>query len=270
MAEQINWSCEQDEVLIDFVRTHEVLYNLKITSDWDHDKIVKLVGMYETKPGLWDPTNTYYHMKNEKHDAWTEIAKELECAVNVVKGKMASLLSSLSSTRAWQTSVTMFDMHCLEILKVYIMLVYESPVAKNRKLQKCGEAVETAKHVIFDCPALCRRRSSYLEVVQEEGRQSLAQQSRYNSNSISFTSIDVLLCIVAKIRLLYVILRFVYKQKRNALGSSLKLLLPLVKAFLRETEEDLTILLHFCGVGDDSGVLFPSGDYDKKELRQVA
>nr|CAH7765757.1 unnamed protein product [Callosobruchus chinensis] len=36
---------------------------------------------------------------------------------------------------------------------------------------KCGEAVETAKHVIFDCPALCRRRSSYLEVVQEEGSQ---------------------------------------------------------------------------------------------------
>nr|CAH7756196.1 unnamed protein product [Callosobruchus chinensis] len=38
-------------------------------------------------------------------------------------------------------------------------------------VRKCGEAVETAKHVIFDCPALCRRRSSYLEVVQEEGRQ---------------------------------------------------------------------------------------------------
>nr|CAH7717525.1 unnamed protein product [Callosobruchus chinensis] len=38
-------------------------------------------------------------------------------------------------------------------------------------IPKCGEAVETAKHVIFDCPALCRRRSSYLEVVQEEGRQ---------------------------------------------------------------------------------------------------
>nr|CAH7715801.1 unnamed protein product [Callosobruchus chinensis] len=36
---------------------------------------------------------------------------------------------------------------------------------------KYEEAVETAKHVIFDCPALCRRRSSYLEVVQEEGRQ---------------------------------------------------------------------------------------------------
>nr|CAH7717539.1 unnamed protein product [Callosobruchus chinensis] len=40
-------------------------------------------------------------------------------------------------------------------------------------IKKCGEAVETAKHVIFDCPALCRRRSSYLEVVQEEGRQVL-------------------------------------------------------------------------------------------------
>nr|CAH7743953.1 unnamed protein product [Callosobruchus chinensis] len=25
--------------------------------------------------------------------------------------------------------------------------------------RKCGEAVETAKHVIFDCPALCRREA---------------------------------------------------------------------------------------------------------------
>nr|CAH7720229.1 unnamed protein product [Callosobruchus chinensis] len=41
------------------------------------------------------------------------------------------------------------------------------------RMWKCGEAVETAKHVIFDCPALCRRRSSYLEVIQEEGRQYL-------------------------------------------------------------------------------------------------
>nr|CAH7740866.1 unnamed protein product [Callosobruchus chinensis] len=42
---------------------------------------------------------------------------------------------------------------------------------ENHLCRKCGEAVETAKHVIFDCSALCRRRSSYLEVVQEEGRQ---------------------------------------------------------------------------------------------------
>nr|CAI5840618.1 unnamed protein product [Callosobruchus analis] len=42
---------------------------------------------------------------------------------------------------------------------------------ENPLCRKCGEAVETAKHVIFDCPALCRRRNSYLEVAQEEGRQ---------------------------------------------------------------------------------------------------
>nr|CAH7748091.1 unnamed protein product [Callosobruchus chinensis] len=48
----------------------------------------------------------------------------------------------------------------------------QNVVVKARDVdRKCGEAVETAKHVIFDCPALCRRRSSYLEVVQEEGRQ---------------------------------------------------------------------------------------------------
>nr|CAH7730484.1 unnamed protein product [Callosobruchus chinensis] len=44
-------------------------------------------------------------------------------------------------------------------------------LSRRREDRKCGEAVETAKRVIFDCPVLCRRRSSYLEVVQEEGRQ---------------------------------------------------------------------------------------------------
>nr|CAH7714344.1 unnamed protein product [Callosobruchus chinensis] len=44
-------------------------------------------------------------------------------------------------------------------------------LSRRREDRKCGEAVETAKHVIFDCHALCRRRSSYLEVVQKEGRQ---------------------------------------------------------------------------------------------------
>nr|CAH7757192.1 unnamed protein product [Callosobruchus chinensis] len=48
-----------------------------------------------------------------------------------------------------------------------ILYFINSPVA----IRKCGEAVETAKHVIFDCPALRRTRSSYLEVVQEEGRE---------------------------------------------------------------------------------------------------
>nr|CAH7747856.1 unnamed protein product [Callosobruchus chinensis] len=43
---------------------------------------------------------------------------------------------------------------------------------ENPLCRTYGEAVETAKYVIFDCPALCRRRSSYLEVVQEEGRQN--------------------------------------------------------------------------------------------------
>nr|CAH7718512.1 unnamed protein product [Callosobruchus chinensis] len=47
----------------------------------------------------------------------------------------------------------------------------EIPYIVHLSDRKCEEAVETAKHFIFDCPALCRRRSSYLEVVQEEGRQ---------------------------------------------------------------------------------------------------
>lgn len=31
MSQPINWSSEQDEILIDFVRSHESLYNVKST-----------------------------------------------------------------------------------------------------------------------------------------------------------------------------------------------------------------------------------------------
>nr|CAH7752294.1 unnamed protein product [Callosobruchus chinensis] len=58
------------------------------------------------------------------------------------------------------------DEHQVHWDRVKLGIDVENPLSR-----KCGEAVETAKHVIFDCPALCRRRSSYLEVVQEEERQ---------------------------------------------------------------------------------------------------
>nr|CAH7757952.1 unnamed protein product [Callosobruchus chinensis] len=61
-----------------------------------------------------------------------------------------------------------------KITRAPILFGNQIEVAREVKylgIKKCGEAVETAKHVMFDCPALCRRRSSYLEVVQEEGRQ---------------------------------------------------------------------------------------------------
>nr|CAH7713576.1 unnamed protein product [Callosobruchus chinensis] len=67
-----------------------------------------------------------------------------------------------------------------------------SNLSENRK--KCGEAVETAKHVIFDCPALCRRRSSYLEVVQKEGRQEIGHiysiYPIYSANSSIFDAVQ--------------------------------------------------------------------------------
>nr|CAH7744087.1 unnamed protein product [Callosobruchus chinensis] len=61
-----------------------------------------------------------------------------------------------------------------------MFFVYSFPHTRTRK---CGEAVETAKHVIFDCPALCRRRRSYLEVVQEEGRQYNIKMDRFTAFS---------------------------------------------------------------------------------------
>nr|CAH7747650.1 unnamed protein product [Callosobruchus chinensis] len=60
-------------------------------------------------------------------------------------------------------------------------------LSRRREDRKCGEAVETAKHIIFDCPALCRRRSSYLDVVQDEGRQAAITAAEELSLAIDFT-----------------------------------------------------------------------------------
>ncbi|KAJ8931652.1 hypothetical protein NQ314_015405 [Rhamnusium bicolor] len=64
-------------------------------SEWNHENIIYLTNLYENKTELWDPGNKNYHLRNKKHDAWLYIAKELKHDVETIKGKMASLFSSL-------------------------------------------------------------------------------------------------------------------------------------------------------------------------------
>ncbi|KAK4874409.1 hypothetical protein RN001_013769 [Aquatica leii] len=53
-------------------------------SDWNHEKFLRLINVYEQKSELWDSSNKDYHLRNKKHDAWIQIALEMDCDVDLV------------------------------------------------------------------------------------------------------------------------------------------------------------------------------------------
>lgn len=68
--------------------------------EWDNDKCLQLIEMYEMKPETWQSTHKHYFNKIKKQDAWHEIAKGMEISnTEVVKCKMNSLLSSFRRER---------------------------------------------------------------------------------------------------------------------------------------------------------------------------
>ncbi|XP_067008993.2 uncharacterized protein [Anabrus simplex] len=71
-----------------------------MTAEWDHDRIFLLISLYRERPEIWNPQHKHYHLKNKKYNAWIEIANELRSDVDIVKGKMASLLSSFRREKA--------------------------------------------------------------------------------------------------------------------------------------------------------------------------
>jgi len=46
----------------------------KSISDWDREKYVKIIQLYEQNPMLWDAQNAQHFNKNLKNDAWLSIA----------------------------------------------------------------------------------------------------------------------------------------------------------------------------------------------------
>lgn len=62
--------------------------------DWDQDKYIKLIQLYERNPILWDAQNVQHYNKNLKNDAWKSIGKEMAEDEDVIKKKMTSLLGS--------------------------------------------------------------------------------------------------------------------------------------------------------------------------------
>lgn len=68
--------------------------------EWDNEKSIQLIKLYEIKPELWKATQKYYYSKTKKQDAWSEIVRDMETSVDVVKGKLNSLLSSFRREKA--------------------------------------------------------------------------------------------------------------------------------------------------------------------------
>jgi len=55
--------------------------------DWDQDKYIKLIQLYERNPILWDAQNVQHYNKNLKNDAWKSIGKEMAEDEDVIKKK---------------------------------------------------------------------------------------------------------------------------------------------------------------------------------------
>ena len=59
----------------------------KFNSDWDREKYLKLIQLYEDNPILWDAQNAQHFNKNLKNDAWANISKALAEDCDIVKKK---------------------------------------------------------------------------------------------------------------------------------------------------------------------------------------
>lgn len=63
-------------------------------SEWDHERVLHFISLYQECPELWNPSDNNYHIRNKKHDAWQKIAAKVECDIDTAKAKMNSLLAS--------------------------------------------------------------------------------------------------------------------------------------------------------------------------------
>lgn len=68
--------------------------------EWDREKTLGLIELYQKKEELWNSKINKFHLKNAKGDAWQSIAVNLSCDMNTVKNKMTSLLSSFRREKA--------------------------------------------------------------------------------------------------------------------------------------------------------------------------
>jgi hypothetical protein len=56
--------------------------------EWNQETTLLLIESYRNKPILWDPRDPQHYNKLKKHDAWQDVARELETAEEECKRKM--------------------------------------------------------------------------------------------------------------------------------------------------------------------------------------
>jgi hypothetical protein len=71
--------------------------------EWNQEKTLLLIGSYRNKPILWDPRDAQHHNKLKKHDAWQDLAREMEITEEECKRKITSLLTSLRREKGKMT-----------------------------------------------------------------------------------------------------------------------------------------------------------------------
>lgn len=68
--------------------------------EWGNDRCLRLIAAYQGRPELWQSTDDNYRNKVRRQEAWKEVADEVDSTIDIVKGKMGSLLSSYRRERA--------------------------------------------------------------------------------------------------------------------------------------------------------------------------
>lgn len=68
--------------------------------EWNQAKTLIFIDHYRKKPILWDPRHPEHYNKFKKHDAWQQLAEEMEASEEECKRKMTSLLASLRREKA--------------------------------------------------------------------------------------------------------------------------------------------------------------------------
>ncbi|VEN62484.1 unnamed protein product [Callosobruchus maculatus] len=66
---------------------------------WDYKKTLFFIGRYKAYNVLWDPSHKDHYNKMKREDAWSEIADEVDCTVDICKKKMSSILASFRRER---------------------------------------------------------------------------------------------------------------------------------------------------------------------------
>lgn len=62
---------------------------------WSRESVLQFVEIYHSLDVLWDPKHPYHYDKEQKQEAWEDVAKQVGKSVEDCKRKMDYLLAAL-------------------------------------------------------------------------------------------------------------------------------------------------------------------------------